>query len=352
MLDLYTDYLISQNKYATATGLSDMVGGDVSHDKVTRFLNGDLKDSQALWAYVKPIIRGKEQQGGVLILDDTTEEKPYTDENDIVCWHHCHSKNRHIKGMNILSCLVRYDDITLPVGYEIVKKEVRFCEVETQSEKRRASIGKNEHFQSLIGQAFNNKVLFDHVLADNWFAAKGNLDYIHYALNKKFIIGIKSNRTVTLNGQDKKNKNVTKVKDLDWEDGKARKVWLKANAFPVLLIKKVFTNEDGTNGILYLISNDLDLNENDLYKIYQKRWDIETYHKSIKQNASLAKSPTKRVRSQKNHIFASIVAFCKLETLRFKTALNHFAIKYKLLINANQAALQKLREIQNLTPIA
>ena len=38
MLDIYTDYLICQNKHATATGLSDMVDGEFSHDKVTRFL--------------------------------------------------------------------------------------------------------------------------------------------------------------------------------------------------------------------------------------------------------------------------------------------------------------------------
>jgi len=35
MLDIYTDYLICQNKYAT--GLSDMVDGEFSHDKVARF---------------------------------------------------------------------------------------------------------------------------------------------------------------------------------------------------------------------------------------------------------------------------------------------------------------------------
>ena len=38
MLDLYSDYLIFQNKYATATGLSDLVDGAFAHDKVTRLL--------------------------------------------------------------------------------------------------------------------------------------------------------------------------------------------------------------------------------------------------------------------------------------------------------------------------
>ena len=63
---------------------------------------------------------------------------------------------------------------------------------------------------------------------------------------------------------------------------------------------------------------------------------------SIKENASLAKSPTKKVRSQANHIFASIVAFCKLEIMKVATATNHFAIKYKLLVKANMAAMSEL----------
>ena len=38
-LELYIDYLISNNGYATATGLSAMLDGEVSHDQVTRFLS-------------------------------------------------------------------------------------------------------------------------------------------------------------------------------------------------------------------------------------------------------------------------------------------------------------------------
>ena len=83
-----------------------------------------------------------------------------------------------------------------------------------------------------------------------------------------------------------------------------------------------------------------------IYEIYQKRWQIEIYHKSIKQNASLEKSPTKVARSQKNHIFASIVSYCKLEFLKQTTSLNHFALKYKLLIKANQSAFQELQKLR------
>ena len=92
MLDLYTDYLISSFGPTTATGLSRLVDGEVSHDQVTRFLASPAKTSADLWRMVKPLIRQVESPAGVLIFDDSIEEKPYTDENDLVCWHWDHSK--------------------------------------------------------------------------------------------------------------------------------------------------------------------------------------------------------------------------------------------------------------------
>ncbi|WP_210428223.1 hypothetical protein [Piscirickettsia salmonis] len=47
-----------------------------------------------------------------------------------------------------------------------------------------------------------------------------------------------------------------------------------------------------------------------------------------------------------NHIFASIVAFCKLETLSVKVQLNHFALKYKLLVRSNQIAFEDFRGLK------
>ena len=161
-------------------------------------------------------------------------------------------------------------------------------------------------------------------------------------LGKKFIIGIKSNRTIALSSKDKKLGKFQQISSLDMQDGESKKVWLKGVPFEVLLIKKVFINEDGSTGVLYLASNDTEHDSAYLYQIYQKRWRIEEYHKSIKENASLAKSPTKKIRSQANHIFASIVAFCKLEVMKVATATNHFAIKYKLLLAANIASMNEL----------
>ena len=345
MLDLYSDYLIAQNQYATAVCLSDLLEGRMSHYKVTRFLNGEEFTSRDLWEHIKPDLRKiEEDKGGVLIIDDTIEEKTYTDENEIICWHYSHSKGRCVKGVNLLSCLARYVDIAFPIAYELVRKDVLFCDVATKKVKRQSSISKNEMFRSVIEQAITNNVKFEYILADIWFGAKKNMEFIHYDMKKKFIFGIKANRLIALSEEEAKKGQYQNLSTLLIKDGEKRIVWLKDLPFPVALIVKIFKNEDGSTGTLYLVTNDLESSADRIYEVYQKRWRIEEYHKSIKQNASLEKSPTKVVRSQKNHIFASIIAYCKLEFLKIKTSLNHFGMKYMLLMKANRAAFLELEK--------
>ncbi len=66
--------------------------------------------------------------------------------------------------------------------------------------------------------------------------------------------------------------------------------------------------------------------------IYQKRWKVEEYHKSIKSNISFAKSLTKTVKTQKSHFVASIAAFNRLELLKIRKKKNQFASKSYLQI--------------------
>lgn len=347
LLDIYSDYLISQGQYATATGLAAVLNGEISHDQVSRFLRAGDYESKDLWGYIKSDVRRHEQPtGGVLALDDSISEKSYTDENAVNCWHFSHAKGRHVKGINFLSCLVRYGDIALPIGYEIVKKDIQFSELATKRQKRKSSVGKNELFRNLIEQAVKNHVLFDYVLADNWFCSKENMTFIHEKQQKFFIFGIKSNRCVAMTLHDAKSGQFQQAKSLDWKDGECNTVYLKDIAFPVKLLKKVFTNEDGSTGVLYLATNDLSIDADRIYEVYQKRWRIEEFHKSVKQNASLSKSPTKIVRTQCNHLFASMIAYCKLELLKVKTSMNHFAIKHKLVLKANQVMFKELQELR------
>ena len=78
-LELYTDYLLSTFGAVTATGLSAMLDGQVSHDRITRFLAERDYTSKDLWLQVKSVVRAVEDADGVLIFDDTVQEKVWRD---------------------------------------------------------------------------------------------------------------------------------------------------------------------------------------------------------------------------------------------------------------------------------
>ena len=57
---------------------------------------------------------------------------------------------------------------------------------------------------------------------------------------------------------------------------------------------------------------------------------MEEYHKSLKQNASLGKSPTKTPATQSTHFFAALLADSKLEVLKLKHGVGQFCLKAQL----------------------
>ena len=353
IIDLYTDYLISSTQLTTATGLSRLLEGSISHDQVTRFLSGQEFSSMDLWRLVKPLIREIEGKDGVVIVDDSIEEKPYTDENEIVCWHYDHSKGCAVKGINFVTTLYQRGNMALPVAYELVRKTEVSVDPKTGKEKRQSSITKNEQCRGMLKSCVQNKLQFEYVLADTWYASAETMCYIREDLSKggrdiHFVMPLKSNRNVALSLTDKKAGNWKKIETLSLEKNTLREIWLEGVDFPLLLCKQVFTNEDGSSSALYLVSSDMNLTWERMTNLYQRRWKVEEYHKSLKQNASLEKSPTRTVTSQTNHFFACLVAYTKLEKLKVQTKLNHYALKSKIYFSALKIAYLEIKNLQNL----
>jgi hypothetical protein len=203
-LELYTDYLLSTFGYATATGLSRMVEGQVTHDQITRFLSAEEFTSKDLWALVKPTVREVEQENAVLICDDTIQEKPYTDENEVMCWHYDHTKGRAVQGFNLLNCLYHVNDITIPVAFELIRKPIEYCDLKTRKLKRASLYTKNELMRKMVLVCVQNKLKFRFVLFDTWFSSKENMCYIKKDLVKDFICSLKGNSQRLKNCHGKK----------------------------------------------------------------------------------------------------------------------------------------------------
>jgi hypothetical protein len=346
LLDIYTDYLISSFGLTTGTGLSHLLDGALSHDRIQRFLASPMKSGKDLWKVVKPYLRQIQADDGVLIVDDSISEKPHTDENEIICWHYDHSSGQLVKGINFITALYHVDDVSLPVNYHLVEKTELYIDEETGKQKRRATMTKNEVYRQMLKQVIANQIPFRYVLNDVWYASADNMMFVKHDLKREFIMPLKTNRKVALSLEDKKNGRYVRVDTLALEPDTTLTLYLESVDFALHLVKQVFTNGDGSIGILYLVTSDLDLTYDGITTISGKRWNVEPYHKSLKQNASLSKSPTKTVTTQGNHFFASLCAFIKLEMLKTTTHTNHFALKSKLYIQALRTAFDALQELQ------
>ena len=317
----------------------------MSHDQLTRYLSAREYTSKDLWGEVKVTVRQIEQEGGCLIFDDTIQEKAWTDENEIMCWHYDHCKGRSVKGINLLNALYHGGGVSIPVAFEVVRKPHQFSDVKTRKVKRASEFTKNELMRTMIATCVANAIKFRYVLTDSWFAAKENFEFI-LKKGKHFISALKDNRLVALSEEDKKEGRFVRVSQLELADQQAVRGWLKGFPCEVLFVRRVFTNKDGSIGLLNLVCSDLACNGGQVATIYQKRWKVEEFHKSLKSNAGLAKSPTRTVTTQNNHIFMSIYAVFKLECLKIKLKANHFALRAKLFIKANQMAYEELQKLR------
>jgi len=349
LLELYSDYLLSSFSYTTATGLSIMTEGEISHDKVTRFLSEGDFSSKDLWKLIKPTVREIENDNSIVAIDDTIEEKPYTEENEIVNWYHDHTKGRSVKGINIISALYINDKGKIPLNFSIVKKTKTIYDEKKGKERRVSELTKNQMYQKMLNQIIKNKVQFKYVINDVWYSSADNMVYIKKKSGKEFIMPIKSNRKIAMKREDKIYEKYVTVSSLELKENTIYKIYLEDVPFALYLAKQHFKNEDGTEGVLYLVTSDNTLTYQQIIALYQKRWKIEVYHKSLKKNASLCKSPARMARTQSNHIFASIFAFYKLESLSMKAKINHFAIKASIYQKAVKVAYEELQQIHQLS---
>lgn len=236
----------------------------------------------------------------------------------------------------------------MPLATEFILKSKKQKDPKTGKMKRVNDKTKNQLFRELLQTVETNQVKYQYVLNDIWFSSTENMLFIKKELNKDFVMAIKKNRKVALNKSDKLQGKYVGIGSLELEPVAVQEVYFKQVEFPVLLIKQVFKNEDGSTGILYLVSSDTNLTYEQITTIYQKRWKIEEFHKSVKYNTSFAKAPTKTITTQLSHFYASIIDFIKLERLKFRTNMNHFALKSRIYLCGLNASMIELEELSTI----
>jgi hypothetical protein len=216
-----------------------------------------------------------------LIIDDSLSKKTgkHIEETQ---YHKDHSTKGYVFGHQIVTALLKTKDAVFPLFPKLYSKK-------TQS--------KIEFAKSLIelaSSAFNLK----EVIFDSWYTSK---DIIKLCLQKKLgVIGcIKSNRVVSFEkGSWARLSNYyAKLKKKDFDAIVAndhaylvheRVIRIKHVGLAKLLITKEWKEDEKKwSRPFYLISTNTKLSAVHIIQRYAQRWEIETFHRDLKQNVGL-----------------------------------------------------------------
>lgn len=294
-LKLYSDFLIAnQNRYS-GTELSRVAptNKNMSHDAVSRWLARSDFTASGLWNQVKELIKTKV---GYLIGDDTVLEKKHSRKNELARWHYSGSEHDIVKGIPLVNLIWTKGQEFVPIDYRLYQKQ--------NDDKT-----KNEHFREMLKRAKQREFKPFYVLIDSWYSSIENLKFITRDLQWDLICNLKSNRKVSpCQGA------YCSIADLPLAEKQVRKVWLRQYGY-VLVCKIVDKDGDST----YLATNDLALTNYDKFiQHWSYRWNIEEFHRGIKQATGIEKCYSTKAESQKTHIFSAFTAFIKLEIHRLK----------------------------------
>ena len=300
-LELYTNFLIANRNRYSGIELSKDVPS-LSHDHITRWLAHGKYTPRDLWKHVQPLVS---EERGYLVGDDSLLSKKFSRENELAKLQYSGNAHGLQNGICLVNLLWTDGEEYIPVDYRIYQKE--------NDDKT-----KNDHFQDMLKKAKKRGFKPYYCLMDSWYGSVENLKLITKELGWNFICNLKSNRKVCVT----KGLYVS-VSDLPLADKQVRKVWLKDYGY-VLVCKLV--DKDG--GITYLATNNLSQTDYDAYTThFDLRWKIEEFHRGLKQTTGIEKCYATRAASQKTHIFASFLAFVKLETARIRDQVSWYEQK-------------------------
>jgi len=271
----------------------------IAHDSVKRLLERQPHHTEALYNEAKQLIR---QNEGVLVIDDSTLDKPYSRQIEPVTRHWSGKHHRVVQGINLVSTIWTDGSAIVPVDFRIYHPE-------------KDGKNKNDHFRDMIKAANDRQFHPECVIFDSWYASTENLKLIR-SMAWHWFTRLKSNRLV--NPDDTYNRPISDVEI----PPEGRVVHLRQYGFI-----KIFKVVHGDSDVEYWATDILDASESDRRTFKDCGWNIEEYHRGIKQCCGIERCQGRKEKVQRGHIFLALLAFLRLESHRLKTGTSWYESK-------------------------
>jgi hypothetical protein len=264
--DDYINFIIATPRDVTATEAGRVQRESrnaPAHDAFTRLLQRLKPDAQTLWEEAKTQI---DLQSGILVLDDSTLEKPYSEFNALVYRHWSGKQKAVVGGINLITLLWTDGTRVVPVDYRVFDKD-------TDGKT------KNDHFAEMLLEAHKRGFDPQFVCFDSWYSSVDNLKLIR-ALGWHFLTRLKSNRQIRVSGG-----SLQAVSEAGLCGGDGTLCWLKG--FGEIKVFRVRVTDDASE---YWATSLQQMTERERERAAKSAWRIEMYHRALKQQCLIERA--------------------------------------------------------------
>jgi hypothetical protein len=305
-METYVKYLLIEPCYTACTALADIFE-EASHDSVNRFLIREQYTPNDLYSLSSSKV---DSVGGVLSVDDSILDKPHSDykKAELIQFHYSGKHKRVVKGICIIT--LYYTDkhgTCVPVNYRLYN---------TNDNKT-----KNDYFREMLTEVLAWGLSPSCVTGDAWYSSLENLKFIRKN-GLGMLFGIDSNRKISIEkGSCCQIQNLTQ-----WPENGII-VYLKD--FGMVRAFRQTCKDTHRYYIMAMPKLDMldDLNYADFEFAHNAHWNIERFHRAVKQLCNIEKFQVRKTEAIHTHIFCSLVAFINLECMRIKNVIANW---YKL----------------------
>lgn len=322
----YINFIIATPRDVTATEAERVQPESTNapaHDAFTRLLQRLEPDPETLWHESRTQI---DFASGILVLDDSTLEKPFSKFNALVYQHWSGKQKAVVSGINLITLLWTDGVRCVPVDYRVFDKD-------------RNGKTKNDHFSEMLMAAFERGFKPKLVCFDSWYGSIENLKLVR-SLSWHFLTRLKANRQIRVAGG-----KLQAVSEAGLCGGDGTIVWLKG--FGEIKAFRIFA----TNGTAeYWATSLREMTEREREVQAKRAWRIEMYHRALKQQCLIERAQCRRLRPVMNHIGLCLRAFVRIESHCYREKMSWIQAKTSIVRDAVRAYLTNPRYL--LTPTA
>jgi putative transposase len=310
----YINFLVASPRAVSGTEAARAQparAGAPAHDAFTRLLHRLEPDAATLWAEAAPLVA---RDGGVLVLDDSTLDKPYARAMELVTRHWSGKHRRVVSGINLLTLLWTDGEALIPCDYRLYAKEAD-------------GLTKNDHFRAMLDAAKARDFAPACVVFDSWYASLPNLKAVR-GHGWRWVTQLKKNRLVNPDGTGNRP-----LADCGISESGTR---VHLQGYGLVLVFLIVA-PDGDRE--YWATSDLTLTGLQRCKYAEYAWGIEVYHRGLKQHCGVERAQVRAARAQRNHIGCALRAFLRLEVRRLATGISWWEAKADIVRAAVRAYL-------------